>query len=127
MKVSLLRIIAVCLHRVSDKVQHSRVRAAFVTPGATSHTGLHIQTNDNDLPFMLMMQQQENTDQQSQRYNETDGNSKTDCDTSEESDNDLAPDDFLLVEVVSKFLALVIQSFEFSRNHSLVEVKQQMI
>lgn len=74
-----------------------------------------------------MMQQQENTDQQSQHYNETEETSRADCDTSGESDNDLAPDDFLLVEVVSEFLSLHIQFFEFHRNHSLVEVKQQMI
>lgn len=53
-----------------------------------------------------MMQQQENPDQQSQHYNEPDGHSKTDCDTSGESDNELAPDDFLLVEVVRMIFIL---------------------
>ena len=78
-------------------MHYNKVRAAFATPG------LHSQTNDSDLPFVLMMQQQENNDQSSQRYNENEQTSKTtDLDTSGDSDNELAPDDFLLVEVVRK-------------------------
>lgn len=83
-------------------MHYNKVRAAFAPPG------LHSQTNDNDLPFVLMMQQQENNEQSSQRYNELEQNSKTtDLDSSGDSENDLAPDDFLLVEVVRYFIIFV--------------------
>ena len=41
---------------------YGKLRAAFATPGTTAHptnTGSYSRTNDNDLPFVLMMQQQE--------------------------------------------------------------------
>ena len=46
-----------------DKVYYSKLRAAFATPGTTAHPtaiGSFSRANDSDLPFVLMMQQQEN-------------------------------------------------------------------
>lgn len=89
---------------------YSKLRAAFATPGTTahpSHVGSYSRTNDNDLPLVLMMQQQENQQhhhQQQQHSMEQDQsqehNSKNNYYLNTDGDNDTAPDDFILVEVV---------------------------
>ena len=57
--------------------------------------------SENDLSFLLLMQQQQ---QQQQHAMEQDQNSKHNLYTSSDLDNDMAPDDFILVEVVRKRL-----------------------
>ena len=86
---------------------YSKLRAAFATPGTTahpSHIGSYSRTNDNDLPFVLMMQQQENNQQQQQHSMEQDQqqeqHSKSNFYMGGDSENETAPDDFILVEVV---------------------------
>ncbi|CAF0922349.1 unnamed protein product [Rotaria sordida] len=111
-------------HGTPDKVYYSKLRAAFATPGTTahpSHMSSYTRTNDNDLPFVLMMQQQENTHQQ-QHLMEQDQpqeqNSKNNYFLGGDSENETAPDDFILVEVKPFFgksdstddLALFIRS-----------------
>lgn len=88
--------------RTPDKVYYSKLRAAFATPGTTAyptHVGSYSRTNDNDLPFVLMMQQQQQQnpmdhDQQQEH------NVKSNFYASGDSENETAPDDFILVEVV---------------------------
>ncbi|CAF0864165.1 unnamed protein product [Adineta ricciae] len=110
-------------HGTPDKVYYSKLRAAFATPGTTTyptHVGSYSRTNDNDLPFVLMMQQQ----QQQQQSNPMDHdqqqehNMKNNFYASGDSENETAPDDFILVEVKPFFgksdstddLALFIRS-----------------
>jgi hypothetical protein len=97
------------LFRTPDKVYYSKLRAAFATPGTTtypSNVGSYSRTNDNDLPFVLMMQQQENIHQQQQQQHameqdhQQEQNSKTNFYMGGDSENETAPDDFILVEVV---------------------------
>ncbi|CAF1128196.1 unnamed protein product [Adineta steineri] len=95
-------------HGTPDKVYYSKLRAAFAIPGTIAHTPSHIgsysRMNDNDLPYVLMQQQ--------------DQNSKANYSLSADLDNDTAPDDFILVEVKPFFgksdstddLALFIRS-----------------
>ena len=54
--------------------------------------------SENDLSFLLLMQQQ----QQQQHAMEQDQNSKQNLYMSSDLDNDMAPDDFILVEVVGQ-------------------------
>jgi hypothetical protein len=93
--------------RTPDKVYYSKLRAAFATPGTTaypSHVGSYSRTNDNDLPFMLMMQQQDNNNQQQHLMDQDhqhEPNSKHNFYMGGgDSENETAPDDFILVEVV---------------------------
>ncbi len=96
------------MFRTPDKVYYSKLRAAFATPGTTtypSHVGSYSRTNDNDLPFVLMMQQQENIHQQQQQHameqdHQQEQNSKANFYMGGDSENETAPDDFILVEVV---------------------------
>lgn len=93
------------LSSTPDKPHYTKLRAAFVTPGPTgnpTHPTSYARMNDNDLPFVLMMQQQENaahvlndfdTPQEQQQ-------TKTHFFSGNESENETAPDDFILVEVV---------------------------
>ncbi len=90
---------------------YSKLRAAFATPGATAHpthVGSYSRANDNDLPFVLMMQPQENNHQQQQQQQQhsmeqdqqQEQNSKTNFYVGGDLENETAPDDFILVEVV---------------------------
>jgi hypothetical protein len=88
-----------------DKVYYSKLRAAFATPGSIAHSS-YSRPNENDLPYVLMMGQ------------EQDQNSKTNFYPTHDLDNETAPDDFILVEVKPFFgksdstddLALFIRS-----------------
>ena len=91
-----------------DKVYYSKLRAAFATPGTTAHPapiGSYSRANDSDLPFVLMMQQQENSQQQTHQMDHDPNQShpsKANLYIGGDVDNETAPDDFILVEVVSK-------------------------
>jgi hypothetical protein len=75
--------------RTPDKVYYSKLRAAFNTPGTITHSASHMnsytRTNDNDLSYGLMMEQEQNSKQNFYSHNDL--------------DNEIAPDDFILVEV----------------------------
>lgn len=92
-----------------DKVYYSKLRAAFATPGTTAHppsTGSYSRTNDSDLPFVLMMQQQENSQQQTHQIDHDQHQShpsKGHLYMAGDTDNETAPDDFILVEVVRQY------------------------
>jgi len=78
-------------HGTPDKVYYSKLRAAFATPGIIAHSGSsYFRTNDNDLPYALMMQQQPMEQEQHSKHNFY---------MSGDLDNETAPDDFVLVEV----------------------------
>jgi hypothetical protein len=66
--------------------------------------GSYSRTNDNDLPFVLMMQQQESSHQQQHHSMEQDQQQeqhlKSNFYMGGDSENETAPDDFILVEVV---------------------------
>ncbi len=85
---------------------YSKLRAAFATPGTTAHpthVGSYSRTNDNDLPFVLMMPQQENNQQQQHSMDQDqqqEQNSKNNFYIGGDLENETAPDDFILVEVV---------------------------
>ena len=88
--------------RTPDKVYYSKLRPAFATPGTKaypSHMNSYMRTNDNDLPFVLMMQQQENNHQQVLPI-EQEQTSKNHFHMSGDLENETAPEDFILVEVV---------------------------
>ena len=90
------------MFRTPDKVYYSKLRAAFATPGTTTyptHVGSYSRTNDNDLPFVLMMQQQQQQ-QQNPMDHDQEHNMKNNFYASGDSENETAPDDFILVEVV---------------------------
>lgn len=113
-----------------DKLYYSKIRAAFVTPGTTAHpthASSYSRANDNDLPFVLMMQQQENHQQHSMEQEHS--SSKTPLHLAGDLDNETAPDDFILVEVVRNRTidSVCFLSTFFSRNHSLVKVTRPMI
>ncbi|CAF0881194.1 unnamed protein product [Rotaria sordida] len=103
-------------HGTPDKVYYSKLRAAFTTPSniahSSSHIGLYSRTSDNDLPYALMMQQQQPQSMEQEQ------NSKNNFYLSGDFDNETAPDDFILVEVKPFFgksdstddLALFIRS-----------------
>jgi hypothetical protein len=128
-----------------DKVYYSKLRAAFATPGQTAHpapVGSYSRANDNDLPFVLMMQQQENNQQQQQQQqpqhqhlmeqDHQNDYSKNQLYTGSDIDNETAPDDFILVEVVCgrhKTTNVLVDRvrFIFSRSRFSVKVTRQMI
>jgi hypothetical protein len=58
--------------------------------------GLYSRTNDNDLPYVLMMQQPQQPQQQLMEQEE---NSKHNFYMPSDLDNETVPDDFILVEV----------------------------
>ncbi|CAF4347391.1 unnamed protein product, partial [Adineta steineri] len=97
-------------HGTPDKVYYSKLRAAFATPGTTaypSNVGSYSRANDSDLPFVLMMQQQENNHHQQQQqqhsmeqeHQQEQQHTKNHYYMSGDSENETAPDDFILVEV----------------------------
>lgn len=117
-------------HPSSDSVSsghgtpyYTKLRAAFATPGTTTHpahVGSYSRTNDNDLPFVLMMQPPENSQQQHamEQDQQHEQSSKNNFYIGGDLENDTAPDDFILVEVKPFFgrsdstddLALFIRS-----------------
>ncbi|UJR35490.1 hypothetical protein I4U23_028244 [Adineta vaga] len=108
-------------HGTPDKVFYSKLRAAFATPGTTtypSNVGSYSRTNDNDLPFVLMMQQHQQQQHSMDHDHQQEHNVKSNFYASGDSENETAPDDFILVEVKPFFgksdstddLALFIRS-----------------
>ena len=102
--------------RTPDKVYYSKLRAAFATPGTIAHTSSHVgsysRANENDLPYVLMQQHHQPAPTEQEHH------SKPNYSPSADTDNDTAPDDFILVEVKPFFgksdstddLALFIRS-----------------
>ena len=79
--------------------------------------------SENDLSFLLLMQQQ----QQQQHAMEQDQNSKQNLYMSSDLDNDMAPDDFILVEVVGQRSRRYRWPISLlNRNHSLARASRQM-
>lgn len=91
-----MNLIIFCF-RTPDKVYYSKVRAAFATPNtithSLSHMGSYSRANDSELPYSLMMQQQQH---QSMEHEHA---SKGNFYMSADLENETAPDDFILVEV----------------------------
>jgi len=133
--------------RTPDKV-FSKLRAAFATPGLTTQApqaSAYSRSNDNDLPFDLIMQQQQQQPNSLEGDQQQELNSKANYFLGGDPENEMAPDDFILVEVKPFFgrsdstddLALFIRScqqppmlesftFEPSFNETINQLNEEL-